>query len=101
MNFLIDSNTKMYGLFGNPVKHSKSPDMLNAAFQSMGLNSIYIAFEIPKGKLKEAVNGIRSMGFQGVNVTIPYKEEVMLYIDDIDISVRNSLKKQRVKVRKS
>ncbi|XEC96655.1 shikimate dehydrogenase [Paenibacillus tarimensis] len=88
MNMLIDSNTKLYGLFGNPVKHSKSPVMLNAAFQSVGINAAYIAFQIPSGKLKEAINGIRAMGFRGINVTIPYKEEVIYYLDDIDINAR-------------
>jgi shikimate dehydrogenase len=62
--------------------------MLNRAFRETGLNAAYAAFHILPGTLKEAVNGIRALGFRGVNVTIPHKVEVMSYLDDIDEAAR-------------
>jgi shikimate dehydrogenase len=84
----IDSRTVMCGVFGDPVAHSKSPIMLNRAFRECGLNAAYAAFHIKPGQLKEAVQGVRALGFRGVNVTIPHKEEVMLYLDEIDSGAR-------------
>ncbi|WP_127579754.1 shikimate dehydrogenase [Paenibacillus koleovorans] len=80
----LDSQTVLHGLFGDPVKHSKSPLMHNRAFRELGLNAAYAAFHVDPGRLKAAVEGIRAMGFRGVNVTIPHKVEVMDYLDEID-----------------
>jgi shikimate dehydrogenase len=80
----IDSNTVMYGVIGDPIKHSKSPVMLNRAFCEAGLNSAYAAFEIPAEKLKDAIYGIRALRFGGMNVTIPHKVDVMAFLDEID-----------------
>ncbi|MDF2926763.1 MAG: shikimate 5-dehydrogenase [Paenibacillaceae bacterium] len=84
----LNSQTVMYGVFGDPVGHSKSPLMLNRAFQAAGINGAYAAFHILPGTLGEAVKGIRALGFRGVNVTIPHKVEVMDYLDEIDESAR-------------
>ncbi|HJV44385.1 MAG TPA: shikimate dehydrogenase [Bacillota bacterium] len=80
----MDSKTVLTGIFGYPVGHSMSPLMHNAAFQALGLNYRYGAFSIPGHSLKSAVEGIRALGFRGVNVTIPHKVEVMEYLDEID-----------------
>lgn len=79
----VDANTRCLGLFGNPVAHSLSPLLHNYTLQMMGLNYVYLPFAIPAGEIKEAVNAIRSLNFRGVNVTIPYKEAVIPYLDDI------------------
>lgn len=84
----IDTATVMYGVFGDPIAHSKSPLMLNRAFREAGLNAAYAAFRIVPGTLKDAVQGIRALGFRGVNVTIPHKVEVMSYLDEIDEGAR-------------
>lgn len=84
----LDSHTIMYGVFGDPVRHSKSPIMLNHAFEASGINAAYAAFHIAPGTLKDAVAGIRALGFRGVNVTIPHKVEVMEYMDEIDEGAR-------------
>ncbi|WP_438446179.1 shikimate dehydrogenase [Gorillibacterium sp. sgz5001074] len=84
----IDSRTVMYGVFGDPIGHSKSPLMLNRAFEAAGINAAYAAFHIRPGTLKDAVAGIRALGYRGVNVTIPYKVEVMEYLDEIDEGAR-------------
>jgi shikimate dehydrogenase len=85
---VLDSHTVMYGVFGDPVKHSKSPLMLNRAFQENGINAAYTAFHVTPDKLGAAVQGIRALGYGGVNVTIPHKLEVMQYLDDIDEAAR-------------
>jgi shikimate dehydrogenase len=84
----IDSYTIMYGVFGDPIRHSKSPIMLNRAFEAAGINAAYAAFHITPGTVKDAVAGIRALGFRGVNVTIPHKLEVMEYLDEIDEGAR-------------
>ncbi|WP_284638642.1 shikimate dehydrogenase [Paenibacillus silviterrae] len=84
----INSYTTMYGVFGDPIRHSKSPIMLNRAFEAAGLNAAYAAFHILPGTLKDAVAGIRALQFRGVNVTIPHKVEVMSYLDEIDEGAR-------------
>ncbi|HEY0828905.1 MAG TPA: shikimate dehydrogenase [Bacilli bacterium] len=84
----INSSTVMYGVFGDPVRHSKSPIMLNRAFQEVGLNAAYAAFHVPPKSLKDAVYGIKALNFRGINVTIPHKVEVMKYLDVIDDSAR-------------
>lgn len=84
----MDNQTIMTGLFGYPVGQSMSPNMHNAAFQTLSLNYAYAAFPIRPGQLQEAVHGIRALGFRGVNVTIPHKVEIMRYLDEIDDEAR-------------
>lgn len=84
----LDSQTVLHGVFGDPIKHSKSPIMHNRAFRELGLNAAYVAFHVGPGKLKAAVEGIRALQFRGVNVTIPHKVEVMEYLDEIDEHAR-------------
>ncbi|QGQ95672.1 shikimate dehydrogenase [Paenibacillus psychroresistens] len=87
-NQTINSLTTFYGVFGSPISHSRSPLMLNRAFQENGINAAYAAFHIEQGTLKAAIDGIRALRFRGVNVTIPYKVEVMSYLDEIDEGAR-------------
>ncbi|MFD2612674.1 shikimate dehydrogenase [Paenibacillus gansuensis] len=84
----LDSYTQMFGVFGDPVRHSRSPVMMNRAFQATGVNGAYAAFHVKPAELKQAVEGIRALGFRGVNVTIPHKVEVMNYLDEIDEGAR-------------
>jgi shikimate dehydrogenase len=80
----IDAKTKIMALLGYPVKHSFSPTMHNAAFKELGLNCRYVAFEVHPDMLKDAVAGIRALGLAGVNVTVPHKENVIQYLDEVD-----------------
>lgn len=80
----LDSETVLYGVFGDPVRHSKSPLMQNAAFRAAGINAAYAAFRVTAADLGHAVAGIRSLGFGGINVTIPHKVAIMDHLDDID-----------------
>ncbi|NIT13916.1 MAG: NAD(P)-binding domain-containing protein, partial [Candidatus Dadabacteria bacterium] len=79
----INSSTKLYGIFGHPVKHSFSPPMHNAAFQALGLNCVYLAFDIVPENLGAAVESIRHLNIQGVNITIPHKQDIMNFLDEI------------------
>ncbi|USG63918.1 shikimate dehydrogenase [Brevibacillus ruminantium] len=81
---MITSKTQLVGLLGHPVSHSQSPLMQNAAFVEKGLNYAYVAFDVDPERLPEAVAGIRSLGIQGVNVTIPHKVAIMPLLDEID-----------------
>lgn len=79
----IDTQTQLYGIFGNPVGHSLSPLMHNAAFKKFNKNAVYLAFEIHPESLGLAFEAVRSLGIRGVNITVPFKEEALDYIDEI------------------
>ncbi|TDX43688.1 shikimate dehydrogenase [Orenia marismortui] len=74
---------KVTGLFGYPVEHSLSPAMHNNAFKELDLNYLYLPFAVKKENVEEAVNGIRGMNLRGVNVTIPHKQKVIPYLDEL------------------
>jgi shikimate dehydrogenase len=76
----------LYGLIGNPVSHSMSPDIHNAAFNNLNLNYHYHAFHVDDSDLEDAVRGIKALGIKGFNVTVPHKVAIMEYLDDIDES---------------
>ena len=79
----IDTSTQVCAVIGNPVKHSLSPAIHNAAFQACGLNYVYVAFEAED--LAGFAAGMRAMpGFRGVSVTIPHKAALMAHLDEID-----------------
>jgi shikimate dehydrogenase len=87
-NFIVNSDTAFYGVFGDPVRHSRSPIMLGRAFREAGINAVYGAFHVAPDRLGEAVRGVRALGMRGINVTIPHKVEVMQYLDEIDETAR-------------
>lgn len=75
---------RLCALFGYPVKHSFSPAMHNSAFNHLGLNYVYAAFEIEPGNLGAAINAVRVLNLAGVNITIPHKQDVIGFLDAID-----------------
>lgn len=77
----INGETKVTGIFGDPVAHTLSPAMHNAAFAELGLNFVYVPFHVAKDALGAAVAAIRALGIVGVNVTVPHKEGVLPYLD--------------------
>ena len=80
----IKGSTNIVGLIGHPVEHSFSPPMHNAAFDELGMDYAYVAFDVNPSDLKSAVEGAKSLNIKGFNVTIPHKIEVMGYLDEID-----------------
>jgi len=79
----LNSSTRLVGLIGWPVTHSRSPAMQNAAFAALGLNYAYVALPVTSGRVGEAVRGLAALGFAGANVTVPHKEAVLAYLDEI------------------
>ena len=82
----ISGKTKITGLFGDPVAHSLSPAMHNAAFAHANLDYIYIPYHVTPDNLKRAVSSIKALNITGVNVTVPHKQAVLSYLDHIDAS---------------
>ncbi len=80
----LNGNSRVYGIFGDPVSHSLSPLMQNMAMQSAGLDAIYVPFRVTPENLSAAVGGIRSMQLGGVNITLPHKQQVLPFLDRID-----------------
>ncbi|GIV10775.1 MAG: shikimate dehydrogenase (NADP(+)) [Fimbriimonadales bacterium] len=80
---MINAETRLAGVLGYPVRHSLSPTMHNAAFQALGLNWVYLAFEVPPDALPQAVAGMRGLRIQGLNLTIPHKEAVIPLLDHL------------------
>jgi len=77
---------KIYGIIGDPIAHSLSPPMHNAAFEECGMDSLYLAFRVPKAELESAIKGAKSLGILGINVTTPLKEEALAFVDAEDVA---------------
>jgi len=73
---------KIYGVLGNPIQHSLSPVMHNAAFEAAGINALYVAFE--SSDLEGSIDGMRALGIRGMSVTIPFKTSVIPHLDALD-----------------
>lgn len=71
---------ELYGIIGDPVAHSLSPVMQNAAFEKLGWDAVYLAFRVPKEELGDAIRGAKSLGIAGLNVTIPLKEQALRFV---------------------
>ena len=80
----INGKTKLCGVVGDPVEHSVSPAMHNAAFRALGLDYAYVPFHVRSGDLPAALQGMRALNIRGLNVTLPHKVEVMALLDEID-----------------
>jgi shikimate dehydrogenase len=77
------ANTEIIGLIGHPIKHSYSPFIQNYALELMNLDYIYLPFDVPAENLKSAVNGVLALGLKGLNVTLPHKEKIIKYLDEL------------------
>lgn len=80
----LTGKTAVYGIIGHPVKHSLSPLMQTAAFKALGIDAVYVPFDVDPENLGEAVNGLRALNVKGFNVTVPHKEGVIEYLDFVD-----------------
>ena len=84
----INAYTQFCGLIGNPVEHSLSPAIHNAAFQKLGLNFVYLAFRVEA--IGDAIKGLRSLGnFRGASVTIPHKVSAVPFLDSLEPTARH------------
>jgi shikimate dehydrogenase len=78
---MINTQTKLCGVIGNPIEHSLSPALHNAAFKKLNLNFVYLAFKVEN--VKDTLLGMRALGIRGLSVTIPYKQAVIPYLDKL------------------
>lgn len=84
----ITGHTRLGGLLGSPVSHSISPLMHNDSFQELGLDFAYLCFDVNPDHLKEAVAGLRAMNTYGFNLTMPDKEAVLPYLDELSLEAQ-------------
>lgn len=90
LNDSISGRTKLLGLIGNPVLHSVSPLIHNTLSTMLGIDAVYITMKAERDALGDAVKGLRACNFSGFNITIPFKEEILKYVDNMTDEVRNS-----------
>ena len=83
-NSPISGRSSVYGLIGDPVDHSLSPAIQNAAFQSASLDAVYVAWHVQRSGLRSAVQGLRALGVLGFNVTTPHKTVIARHLDRLD-----------------
>ncbi|WP_422443926.1 shikimate dehydrogenase [Thermoanaerobacterium sp. DL9XJH110] len=86
MNISVD--TKLLGLFGNPLSFTLSPMMHNSAFEMLNLNYLYIPFEVKPENFEDVIKSIKYLNFIGGNVTSPFKTAIIKYLDEIDDKAR-------------
>lgn len=84
---MISGKTKLCGLMGDPVEHTMSPAMHNAAYRQMGLDYVYVPFHVRPEGLGKAIDGMRAFNMRGLNVTIPHKVAVIPFLDKLDTLV--------------
>jgi shikimate dehydrogenase len=84
----LSGHTQPFAVLGHPIGHTLSPVMHNAAFQSLGLDAIYLAFDVAPERLMDVLPAMRALGFRGVNLTVPLKEVAFKGLADLDDSAR-------------
>ncbi|MBW3557509.1 MAG: shikimate dehydrogenase [Actinobacteria bacterium] len=80
---MITASTRLAGVIGDPVRHSLSPAIHNAAFRELGLDWVYLAFPVPAGAAPEALAAMRTLGMAGLSVTMPHKADVIPALDEL------------------
>ena len=80
----INGYTRVCGLIGNPVEHTMSPVIHNNLSDKLGINIRYVPFHVNDGLLGEAVKGAWALNLLGLNVTVPYKSDVIPFLSEID-----------------
>lgn len=84
----VFGNTQVFGLMGDPVDHSLSPIMHNAAYEALGIHAVYVPFKVKPEDLGKATLSLRALGISGVNVTVPHKGGVIEFLDELDASAK-------------
>ena len=85
----INGHTEICGLIGNPVKHTLSPLIHNTLSELCGKNLVYVPFQVENGKLQDAIRGADALNLRGLNITVPYKSDVIAELKDIDELAKN------------
>lgn len=79
----INGRTQLIGLIATPIGHSLSPAMHNTAFRKLGLNNVYMAFEVGNEQLEDVITGFRALNLRGWNVSMPNKTKILPYLDEL------------------
>src|SRR3990172_2306344 len=88
MTLRITPATALCGVILHPASHTRSPALHNAAFQALGIDAVYLAFDVAPERLGEAVLGARGLGIRQLAVSIPHKVAVMAHLDDVEATAR-------------
>ena len=84
----ISGKTRICGVIGDPIEHTLSPIMHNAAFNALKLDYSFIAFKVKPAELENAANGMRALNIRGLNVTMPHKSAILKFLDRVDLSAQ-------------
>jgi shikimate dehydrogenase len=84
----LSGATRVAGVIGSPVRHSLSPALHNAAFRALGLDWVYLAFEVAPGEVGGALAGAAALGIGGLNVTMPHKDAAFAAVDRVDAAAQ-------------
>ena len=85
---VISGKTRVCGVVGDPIEHTLSPTIHNAAFNHLKLDFVFLAFRVKAADLENAIRGMRGLGIHGLNVTMPHKSAVLGYLDEVDPTVQ-------------
>lgn len=88
---MISGKTKYYAIIGTPIEQALSPIVHNAAFQAQDVDAVFLGCEVKEGALKEAVAGVRALGFSGLVVTMPHKVDILPYLDAVAAPVNDAV----------
>ena len=81
---MISGKTRVCGVIGDPIEHTMSPVMHNAAFKELGLDYLYVPLRVRKEELGKAVESMRALNIRGLNVTLPHKVAIIPFLDELD-----------------
>jgi len=81
---MISGKTRVCGVIGDPIEHTMSPVMHNAAFKELGLDYLYVPLRVKREELGKAVESIRALNIRGLNVTLPHKMAIISFLDELD-----------------
>jgi shikimate dehydrogenase len=84
----ISGKTRVCGVIGDPIEHTLSPIMHNAAFNALKLDYSFLAFKVKPAELENAANGMRALNIRGLNVTMPHKSVILKFLDRVDLSAQ-------------
>ncbi|MFC1907938.1 shikimate dehydrogenase [Chloroflexota bacterium] len=84
LSSFISGKTRTCGVIGDPIEHTMSPVMHNAAFKNKGVDYVYLPFRVKEKELGKAIEGMRALNIRGLNVTIPHKVAVIQFLDEVD-----------------
>jgi shikimate dehydrogenase len=86
----IGGATRLAGVIGWPVEHSRSPQMHNAAYAALGMDWAYVAMPVEPARLEQALHGAAALGFAGLNITIPHKQATVAICDELSSEARRA-----------